>query len=53
MYAKCYQNIPCGSRIMSISLNANERTDSHSHYGADPRAVQLNNCDAFNLNVNP
>ena len=33
------QNILCGSRIMSILLTANERTDSHSDYSIDQRVV--------------
>ena len=37
------QNIPCGSRVMSIFTNlprADGRTDSHRDYSADPRVVQ-------------
>ena len=31
LYAKCDQNMPCGSRVMSIFTNANERTDGRTH----------------------
>ena len=45
LYAKLDQNIPCGSRVMSISLIANGRTvgrtDSHSSHSADPRRARV------------
>ena len=40
-YAKFDQNIPCGSRVLSILLTANGGTDSHSDYSAHMWIVQL------------
>ena len=48
LYAKLDQNIPCGSRVMSILQTAKGRTDSHSDYSADPRVVRFN---AFNYQL--
>ena len=42
LFAKCDQNMPCRSRVMSFfSLTGNGRKDSHSDYSAHPRVVQL------------
>ena len=43
VYAHCDQDIPCGSRVISISLTDHGRTDSHSDYSADLRVVQCIN----------
>ena len=31
MYAKCDENIPCGSRVMKIFTIGNELTDGRTH----------------------
>ena len=47
MCTKCDQNIPCGSRVMSIFTNLPRMdgqmdggTDSHNDYSADPSVMQ-------------